>query len=133
MATWPTTLPVPLRDNATCTIGNNVLYRKMESGRREVRRYGSAAPDKWTLTLRLKKDQIDLFNTFFRVNLNLGTNWFTADWITTRLGYPDHKGKFASYPTLQTDAGSYQDVTIDILIKKSAACAADTAWPPEGW
>lgn len=137
MATWPTTLPFPLKEGFTLSLGNNSLSRKTLSGKIHHVRYGSAAPDKCEgLTLRLfnntpSGDQIAAFWSFYKSNLNMGSNWFSAGWISDILGYSDHKGKIMRYPEVRYISDVCCDISLSILIKKSSACPAlDTTWPP---
>ena len=133
MATWPTLLPDPMKDSASCVLGSNAIYRKTQSGRREVTRFGSAAPDNWKLLLRLRVDQYEVFNNFYRQDLNLGVNWFSANWISEVLGYTDHLARIVSFPERRVSNLVFTDLNLNVLIKKSSACPADSTWPPEGW
>lgn len=136
MADWPTTLPWP--SSHSCTFGENALYRAAQSGRREVTRYGSGAPDRWKITLRLftahpeHGDQVEAFKAFHRGALCLGVNWFTAPWVGAMLGYSDHKCKVLGYPSFDVATTFYSDISFDLLIKKSSSCPADQSWPPVG-
>ena len=135
MATWPAGLPTPSSDSLTCTVGENVLHRTAQSGRKETVRYGSAAPDKWSVDLKLQKthptygDQTEIFSTFYKQDLNLGVNWFAAGWITNELRYSDHRGKIVSAPAIRVASRTIVVISFDIAIKKTSTCpAVDTVW-----
>jgi len=134
MATWPETLPAPVRDGLSIEFGDNSLSRKCQSGRTEFVRFGSGAPDRFTMKIRLIGNKFDTFRSFFNNDLNRGTNWFSASWITDELGYFDHKGKIVGYPQEQVSGRNgygmaYKDVTFELIIKPSANCPADdTVW-----
>lgn len=127
MATWPDDLPGP-QAGWQMTAGSNALSRKAQSGRIEVTRYGSGAADHGTCTFKFIGAQKDLFESFYRIGLNLGVNWFSASWLTG-MGYPDHKAKVAGYvPVTGAPPGRYE-YAVTLYIKKTSACPADTAWP----
>jgi len=134
MATWPATLPAPLRDGVSVELGNNSVARKCQSGRTEAVRYGSGSPDRWQVKIRLLGAQFDVFRSFFNADLNIGTNWFSAEWITKDLGYSDHKGKVVGYPQetvsgKDSDGIAYKDVSFELIIKPSANCPVeDDIW-----
>jgi len=130
MATWPSTLPAPSRDGLSVEFGKNAMDRTCQSGRQERVRYGSGAPDRWQMKIRLIGSQFDTFRSFFNNDLNRGTNWFSASWITDELGYLDHKGKIVGYPQEQVsgrdgDGMAYKDVTFELIIKPSSNCPVD--------
>lgn len=135
MAIWPESLPCPRQNSCSVTLGENALHRTMQSGQKEVRRYGSAAPDLWTLNFLLLKahheygDQTKIFAQFYRNDLNFGVNWFSAAWIAAQLGYPDHLAKLVEYPVTQFYGLSYHDVSAKVIIQKASAIKADTSWP----
>ena len=133
MAVWPSSLPAPLISNLSVELGSNAMMRKCQSGRKTAVRYGSGAPDRWQVVVRLRGTQFSAFRAFYNADLNLGANWFSADWITGALGYADHNGKIVGYPR-ETVSGkdgegtSYKDISFELLIKPVAACPADTVW-----
>lgn len=131
MAIWPNTLPAPLIDELSAELGTDTQKWVAQSGRVTSVRYGVAAPDRWNIKLRLlcahssHGNQVVIFEQFYRHDLLLGANWFSAGWITTLLGYSDHKGKIHGYPAVSVKHPYYKDVTMTILIKKSSACVDD--------
>ena len=132
MATWPDTLPAPKNAGLSVTLGSNVLYRKTQSGRQEILRYGSGAPDRWKASFVFHGSQIAIFDSFFTNDLNLGVNWFSAPWISSKLGYANHLARIIGYPSEKIDGARMKEISVELLIKKSSACPADAAWPPIG-
>lgn len=129
MATWPLTLPAPNVASNSVTFGSNAMQRTTQAGRLESIRYGSGAPDQWTVTLRLKAADVAAFEQFYDRDLNQGLNWFSASWIADDLGYTDHMGKILGYPRVKVFGKLYRDYALTILIKPTANCPADTSWP----
>lgn len=134
MAIWPVSLPPPSKDGLSGTMGTNEKSRKTMSGRTYSVRYGSGSPDRWDVTFRLLKkhplygNQLDIFKTFFNVDLNIGVNWFSAWWIIDIFKYPDHKAKILGYPSETVDTASHKDVSVTLLIKKSSSCTGDVLY-----
>ena len=123
--TWDTGIPGPLRSGMKMEAGTNIRRRKLQDGGYEYRRFGSGAPDNWTLTWRLTASEHDDFITFWHDDLEMGSLWFTAAWITT-IGYSsDYAGTFIGYPQEKVkrwNSGSsgYSDIQCNILIAAKA-------------
>jgi hypothetical protein len=128
MATWPAGLPAPQK-KISITPGDTRVERKLQSGRTEFRRFGAGKPDQAKILIRLLWSQWDTFKHFYERDLNLGTNWFSASWLTI-LGYNEHKVKFLGYPREVARQGYYIDITCTLLIQKTTwIIGADTEWP----
>lgn len=128
MATWPDTLPAP-QGNYSSTEGCNGIMRRGQSGRLEIRRYGSAAPSTGSYRWSFTESQKEIFDRFYRVDLNLGINWFSAPWIAL-LGYPAHKARIVGYVPYTGQTSGRFDYAMTLLIKKASACPVDDiVWP----
>jgi hypothetical protein len=128
MAVYPSTLPMPQK-GISITPGNTNVIRETISGRKEIRRMGSGAPDKATVTFRFTWNEWATFKTFFDSTLNLGLNWFSADWIPS-LGYSDHKARILGYPKVRATQKYFVDVSATLIIQVNAdITTTDTQWP----
>jgi hypothetical protein len=128
MVEWLAILPAPYI-SISGTQGNNTLRRKLQSGRQEVRRYGSGAPDEFSVTFRILNENLLDFKNFYERTLNMGLNWFSADWIESNLGYSDHLARIVGYPKRMGHGRLYSEFSVTLHIKKTAGCWADTSWP----
>jgi len=135
---WPSTLPDPLNEGMSITSGSTVKLRKLESGRYESRRFGDGMPDQLTCTFRLlhhvviepvkvEYNQLEQFNDFFEGDLNQGTNWFEAGWLSD-IGYNSHVARFFGYPKVSGVQGYYYDLQATLLIQRGAWASSDTSW-----
>jgi len=128
MAVWPSNLPGPQVDSLVVTLGDNLLKRNTQSGRKEQIRYGSGSPDKITARFRFSIPCYESFRTFYERDLNHGTNWFSSLWLIM-LGYSDHKAKVQGYPSVLIKHLYYTEVAVDMIVKPSSNCPTDTIWP----
>lgn len=126
MATWPDNLPGPMRA-ISVQAGSNLVSRAVQSGRREIRRFGSGAPDKVTVQFRLFNTDVAAFEYFFNRTANLGINWFTADWLPA-MGYSSHSARILGYPKRKAAGAVYSDYSVTLLIMETVYCPEDTAW-----
>lgn len=127
MADWPLTVPGPQVGWET-SVGNNVLIRKLQSGRVGMTRYGSGAADQCSCTFRFTTEQKELFDQFYRQTLNFGVNWFAAWWLNS-MGYEQHKAKIAGYVPVSGAPPGRSDYQVVLHIKNESACPPDTTWP----
>ena len=128
MAIWPITLSA-LQKKISITLGDTRKERKLQSGRAEYRRFGDGKPDQANVLFRLTWAQWDIFKEFHAYDLNLGINWFSADWLTD-LGYDAHKAKILGYPREVALQSHYVDVLCNLIIQKTAwIVGEDTEWP----
>lgn len=135
MATsWPTTLPAPLRAGLTITPNPNVKARAAQSGRKELRRWGSGGGDAITCTLRLFRnhpdhgDQVAIFEEFWDRELNFGLNWIEADWLVTALGYSGYHLRITGYSQREGMGTIFEDYSITINVRPSVETWANTEW-----
>ena len=131
MTTWPENLPGP---NRTLPIeaGTNTKSRNLQSGRLEVRRFGSGAPDRATVVFRLFNEDVSAFLYFFDRQTNLGVNWFSAAWLPA-MGYSDHKARILGRPKRKAAGVHYSDFSATLLIKAADDCPeSDTFWLSRG-
>ena len=128
MAEWPLTLPAPQK-KISITPSDTRVGRRLQSGRTEYRQFGDGQPDQAKVLFRLTWAQWETFKHFYDRTLNLGLNWFTANWLTT-LGYTDHGAKILGYPREIARQGYYVDVMCTMLIQKTDwIIGEDTSWP----
>lgn len=80
MATWPNTLPAPLRSGFQLARQSGVERTDMESGparqRRVTRSKLHEVPASWLFT----DAQMAAFRSFFDNDISGGADWFTATW-----------------------------------------------------
>lgn len=127
MAEWPTALPAPQKQ-LSFSPGSNLVRRKLQSGRVEVRRMGSRAPGKIEAVFRLRADQLGAFEYFYERNLCLGVNWFTASWLNT-----GDKARFGGHPRTVGRLGEYFDVAATLLLVDELDWTPeDVLWPTGG-
>jgi hypothetical protein len=127
MIAWPSNLPAPVND-PTITPGDTCKRRKLMSGRVEVRRFGDGAPDQLAVVFRFVDDERESFDDWFHWELNLGANWFTADWLEI-FGYTEHAARFLGYPRVAGKSPRHWDVSATLLVQKTAWVAVgDTLW-----
>lgn len=128
MAEWPSTLPPPQK-RISLTPGDTRKIRDSVSGRKEIRRMGSGAPDQIRVLFRLTWAQWAIFKRLHEWDLNLGLNWFSASWLTT-LGYSAHKARFLGYPREVARQQYFVDVVATLLVQTTAdIIGEDTSWP----
>lgn len=128
MASWPSTLPAPQK-SISITPGDTRKDRRLQSGRTEFRRFGDGKPDEARVPFRLTWAEWDIFKEFYAHDLNLGINWFSADWLAD-LGYDAHKAKILGYPREVALQSYYVDVLCTLLIQKTAwIVGEDSEWP----
>ena len=130
MAAWPDSLPAPLR-SISVTAGSNMSRQEWQSGRADNRRFGSGAPDRVKVQLRLHYTQIPTFEYWYNRDANMGINWFTADWLAN-LGYTSHMARLVGYPKLKGKSTVYADYTMTLLVQEAIYCPDDTEWPSGG-
>ncbi len=129
MQTWPSTLPAP-ENTVKIEAGSTLRSRKLESGRREVRRFGDGAPDRATVLFKFKADEFDEFVTFFEEDLNLGVNWFSAAWLSSVLGYSDHGARCLGYHQVKAKEPEETQIAVTLIMQKTGwISVADTDWP----
>lgn len=125
---WPIDLPSPQK-NIVINPGNTRIERKLQSGRTEFRRFGSGKPDQAKILFRLTWAQWETFRDFYEKDLNLGMNWFSADWLIA-LGYSNYKAKILGYPREVANQGYFVDIACIVLIQKTSwIIGADSTWP----
>ncbi len=128
MKAWPPGLNGPEND-AQVKPGTNLFRRKLESGRTEVRRFGSGAPDVVTLSFYFSETDIETFTVWYDWDLNLGSNWFTADWLSI-IGYTSHAARFLGHPKYTGKRGEEWRVSATVIVQKTAwVFSDDTTWP----
>jgi len=121
---WPSTVPAPLIEGATMDAGTTIVTRKLQFGLTEVRRFGSGAPDIWTLSWALTLDQYTAFLNFYNTTLDSGVIPFVAAWLED-LGYTpptNYQGMIMPYPKETLNIGNsgdfgYVNVECTVAIK----------------
>lgn len=130
MVTWPTTLPAPQK-NIGIVPGDTRIERRLQSGRTEFRRFGDGKPDAIKALFRFTWAEWDIFKEFHAHELNLGINWFSADWIDS-LGYNTHRARILGYPREVALQNYYVDVLCNLIIQTTSLIVTeDSEWPCE--
>lgn len=75
MATWPSTLPVPLLSGYQLEAGDPTARTSMESGPARVRRRFTAVPDEISLILHLSRAEMKAFRAFWANDWAQGAAW----------------------------------------------------------
>ncbi len=113
---WPATVPAPQREDLRRVPISTMVRRRTQSGRQEGRRFGAAVPDRIEGPILLTPDEYDDLVAFWEDDCDLGTGWFTADWIVL-LGYTSsHAGRILGYPQLDGQTG-VRKVQLTMLIQ----------------
>ena len=137
---WPEGVPPPLRWKVGTSPLPTVKSRRTESGRTEVRRFGSGEPDKLEAVWLLTASEYQIFRRFYegppwyaedgvRLDCQLGTVWITADWLW-ELGYYHHEIRFWSSPRVRR-FGAAVEVTATMLIQHEDRIMRE--WPLWEW
>lgn len=133
--TWLSILPAPQRSGLVIKPNPDVYVRETQSGRKELRRFGSSKPDTITCTLRLRRehpqhgDQVAAFKEFWSRDLNFGLNWINAGWLDL-LGYTNHYCRIIGYSPCQSSGLFFSDYSVTFAVQKTTAVWwANTTWP----
>ncbi|AGW12845.1 putative alkanesulfonate ABC transporter membrane protein [Megalodesulfovibrio gigas DSM 1382 = ATCC 19364] len=113
---WPATLPTPMQRTVSTTRMDTRLRRETQSGRIEVRRFGSGAPAQADVTFRCLGNQATALLTFHRDACRNGARWFTAPWLPL-LGFPAHAARFFTPPQRAGRGDLYSDYTTTLLVR----------------
>lgn len=84
MATWPASLPTPLRSNYALRATDPTARTDMESGSARVRRRFTAAPDHISLSYRFTAAQMAIFRAFWESDFAHGAAWVSLPLIDGR-------------------------------------------------
>lgn len=96
MATWPETLSSPAVDELYIAVGEgNIVRRKTQSGKEEVRRFGSGVPDIVSYYVTLTTAQYAVWRAFYKTTTKNGTEWWDAAWLASGT-----KALFQGYPKI---------------------------------
>ena len=82
MATWPTTLPLPLRAGYNLSPGDQTIRTEMEIGVPRVRRRTTARNDRVSVAWSLTDAQLNTLRDWFdddATGVAGGSAWFTVD------------------------------------------------------
>lgn len=127
MASWPSHIPGPSKA-FSITLGTGTVSRKTQSGRTDRRCWGSGFADTISSQVRVPNEHVSDFKEFFEVTLNMGVNWFTADWLPL-FGYDNHVAKFGKFPKKKGVGPLYCDYSVTFFILPASQAPADTTWP----
>lgn len=100
MATWPSTLPIPLLNGYELETADPTARTDMDSGAARVRRRNTGAPDGITLNLLLTDSEMVIFRAFWDTDWQQGAAWVyfpVRDGLATGLGSKEcrpQKGSF---------------------------------------
>lgn len=93
MATFPSTLPVPLRDGHESTAEDPVLHTDMQAGAPRTRRQFTAIPDNTVLSWVFTLAEMALFEAWHKYESLDGSAWFAID-LPNGLGMQTVDAKF---------------------------------------
>ena len=128
MITWPSSLPAP-SSGLTSSLVDHSLHRKLQSGRTEIRKFGSGFVDVLSVSFFVTNDLIQTIVDFYERDSNMGLNWFTAPWIAGELGYSNHYARILGYPKRQGHGLMFSEFSMILQIKLQSECWDDTVWP----
>lgn len=115
--TWPESVPGFHRDDCAIQPISTLKVRNCQDGSKEVRRFGSGAPDVVQGRLKLTTAQFATFTSFYESDCALGTLWFEAGWIQDPLGYAaGYVGRILGY-TRPLHREGYKEVQVSILLQ----------------
>lgn len=134
---WPESLPAPLSGSISVSPGGTISSSVTQAGTTRRMRFGSGAPDIVDFVLRLTSAQHETLKDFWDDDLENGTGWASADWLTT-LGYSSsYCFRFIGYPKRKVQYDDYADWSARVLVMLTAdlvsistagTLAARTGW-----
>lgn len=83
MATWPVTLPSPSISGYQGENGAKVLRTDFDAGPARQRLRFTSCPDDLSLSWKFNPDEMVIFKSFFKTDINSGVDWF---FITLNMG-----------------------------------------------
>lgn len=118
-AMWPSTLPIAVEtDGYTITPSSQILRSDMEVGPPRARRVTSQRDDKISFSMKLSRDQLHIFRTWFddsSTGLSGGVNWFTGLKIIVDCSLlPTYECRFVSEPTYEAIGNKYFSMSANI-------------------
>lgn len=129
--TWPSGLPAPQLDSHSLTLGSNTVWRELENGEREGRRFGTGAPHRLQCSLLLFGKDVATFQEWHRTQLNGGRNWFYASWLAL-FGLENHYARIQGYLVRESKGNLWSRFSLTLLIVPEAQAWADAFWQSAG-
>ena len=118
MATWPSTLPHPLRSGYTLEPQDATVRTDMDVGPARVRRRTRSAPDTITLSWLFDAAQMAAFRAFWDDEWNAGAAWVVIplrDGTSTALVSRECRPRQASFKAAVVSSSHWQvDMTIEV-------------------
>ena len=114
---WPATLPLPSIDGYGVHPGEAVLRTEMEAGPARQRRRFTQVPSRVSVRWLLRRDQMALFESWYRWHAKEGGEWFTID-LLGGLGLVGHEARFTRQFTARPVPGNRWDVTSELEIRE---------------
>lgn len=103
LAAWPTQLPRPSVDGYAISPMTNVLRTKMDGGQTRQRKRFSYMPSSVNLKVVLSSAHYAIFEAWYSITINDGTDWFTmklqngrADQVVTVRFFADSSYKVSN-------------------------------------
>lgn len=93
MASYPSALPLPLREGYGFTPVSPIIRTEMQSGRARIRRQYKSVPTEATVAWRLDDVKAQLFEAWFEDELISGSQWFDCI-LKTPQGFQEYKCRF---------------------------------------
>ena len=83
LTSWPSGVSAPSVSDLRIIPTESVKIRRLESGRVEVRRFGSGAPYRFEGSIEMSQTEYETFCQWYEGDHELGTVWSEADWLST--------------------------------------------------
>ena len=110
-AIWPATLQQLINEEGfNYKFGETTLRTSTEVGPKKVRRIYSTGTDTQTCTIRISRDQYDLFETFFKTTLNGGASTFL---FPHPISTTETEWRFSSPPVISPIGGIHFTVAME--------------------
>jgi hypothetical protein len=119
MATWPSTLPAPLRPGYGLAPVDQSLRTEMESGAARSRRRTYSRNDRVTVAWSLSDAQMDIFRTWFENDAEAagGSAWFSISLRIGNTGATAQEARFVGAYQMQQLGADRWSVTATLEVR----------------
>ena len=118
MATWPSSLPNPLRSGYGVEVQDATIRTDMDSGSARVRRRSTSIPDRVTVSWLFDADEMATFRSFWNGDWNYGAAWVTIPlrhFMTSALVNLDCRPVPATFKATPASSTHWQvDITVEV-------------------
>ncbi len=129
--TWPAALPAPMANDIEAEILDTRSHLQMESGQTRTVNKTAGLLHSYDIKWLLSIEQRQLFEHFYRFDLNDGANWATAAWLTA-LGHATHAFKMPGWEIIKQGAHFLLVATIYVLPVANVINPVVTVYPVSG-